>query len=86
MFYRTEMNFRPSGLGRVSMGLGGRGLDGTRGWGWGRGGWTLGDGTDIHSDGRSFKQTDACLDGQKFPPLFYRTSSPSGPLPKMKKW
>ena len=52
---------------------------GGRGWG-GRGsdalgGWSPGeDGTDVRSDGRT--------DGRKFPPVFYRTSSPSGPLPK----
>ena len=27
-------------------------------------------------------RTDVWTFGQKFPPLFYRTSSPSGPLPK----
>ena len=27
-------------------------------------------------------RSDGRTDGQKFPPLFYRTSSPSGPLPK----
>ena len=34
--------------------------------------------TDGLSDGRTEGQTD----GRKFPPLFYRKSSPLGPLPK----
>ena len=42
------------------------------------GGWTLGDGTDVRSLVRTFVRSD----GRKFPPVFYRTSSPSGPLPK----
>ena len=33
---------------------------------------------------RSFVRSDGRTDG-KFTPLFYRTSSPSGPLPKRKK-
>ena len=42
----------------------------------GEGGWTL-RGPDGRSLGRLFGRTDG-----KFTPLFYRTSSPSGPLPK----
>ena len=47
--------------------------------GWGRvvGAGPSGDGTDVRSDVR----TDVRTDGRKFPPVFYRTSSPSGPLP-----
>ena len=37
-----------------------------------------GDRTDVRSDVRSLVRTD----GRKFSPVFYRTSSPSGPLPK----
>ena len=44
-----------------------------RGWGAGGAG-PSGDRTDIRLDVRS--------DGRKFPPLFYRKSSPLGPLPK----
>ena len=43
----------------------------TKPWGWGRGG------TDVRTDVR----TDGRTDGQ-IPPVFYRTLSPSGPLPK----
>ena len=66
---------------------GGWGLDGAkvlgpRGWGGvGVGGGTLGG-----RDGRTFVCSVVCLlartDGRKFPPLFYRTSSPLGLLPK----
>ena len=64
-------------LGRVSQGLGGWVLEGAEGLGSrGRGGWTL-RGPDGRSLGRLFGRTDG-----KFTPLFYRTSSPSGPLPK----
>ena len=59
------------GLGRLSKGRGGWGLEGAEGLG--SGGWTLGG-----PDGRSLVRSD----GRKFPPVFYRTSSPSGPLPK----
>ena len=74
------------GLGRVSQGLGGWVLEGAEGLGWGGGldpqgtsGRTFARSL-IHSDGRSFVRTDG-----KFTPLFYRTSSPSGPLPKKEK-
>ena len=63
------------GLGRVSQGLGGWVLEGAEGLGSG-GGWTL-----RGPDGRSFVRSLVRTDG-KFTPLFYRTSSPSGPLPK----
>ena len=33
------------------------------------------------TDGRTYVRTDGRTDGQ-IPPVFYRTSSPSGPLPK----
>ena len=36
------------------------------------------------TDGRTYVRTDGWTDGQ-IPPVFYRTSSPSGPLPKKKK-
>ena len=32
--------------------------------------------------GRTLGRSDIQTDGRKFPPLFCRTSSPSGPLPK----
>ena len=57
------------GLGRVSKGLGGWGLERAKGLGLGGGAGPSGDGTDV----RSLGQTDGN------PPLFYRTSSPSGP-------
>ena len=63
-------------LGRVSKGLGGWGLERAEGLGSG-GGWTLRG----RPDGRSFVRSFVRTDG-KFTPLFYRTSSPSGPLPK----
>ena len=76
-------NFRPSVGGRGSLrGDGpGRGLAGGlehRGWGlrrvsMGPGGWGL-EGAD-RTDARSLGRTE-------IPPLFYRTSSPLGPLPK----
>ena len=49
---------------------------GPRGWGPG-GGWTLRG----RPDGHSFVRLLGWTDG-KFTPLFYRTPSPSGPLPK----
>ena len=72
------------GLGRVSKGLGGWGLERAEGLGPGGGGLdpqgmsgrTFAQ-TDVRSDGRTFGRTDG-----KFTPLSYRTSSPSGPLPK----
>ena len=62
------------GLERVSKGLGGWGLGGAVGLGPGEAG-PSGDGTDVRSFVRLFGRTE-------IPPLFYRTSSPSGPLPK----
>ena len=98
MSYRTEgENFHPSvggrgslrgdgawgvaggpeqgagGMGRVSKGLEGWGLEGPGVW---VGGLEPG-GTDVRSFARSYART-----GGNYPPLFYRTSSPSGPLPK----
>ena len=68
------------GLGRVSKGLGGWGLERAEGLGGldpqGTSGRTFG-----RSDVRTFGQTDGRTD-EKFTPLSYRTSSPSGPLPK----
>ena len=64
------------GLGRVSKGLGGWGLERAEGLGSGGGAWTLRGPT-----GRTFGRTFGRSDVQKFPPVFYRTSSPSGPLP-----
>ena len=66
------------GLGRVSKGLGGWGLERAEGLGSG-GGWTL-RGLTGRTFGRSFVRTDG-----KFTPLFYRTSSPLGPLPKRRE-
>ena len=43
-----------------------------------------GDRTDVRSFVRSFARSLVRTDG-KFTPLFYRTSSPSGPLPKKRK-
>ena len=63
------------GLGRVSKGLGGWGLERAEGLGSGGGGWTLRGRPDGRSFVRSFVRTENS-------PLFYRTSSPSGPLPK----
>ena len=66
------------GLGRVS-----KGLERAEGLGSGGGGLDpQGTGRTfvcsfVRSDGRSDVRTDG-----KFTPLFYRTSSPSGPLPK----
>ena len=84
-------NFCPSVGGRGSLRgdgawPGGKGKGGWRqvGWGLGRvskglGGWGLGgaEGLGSGSDVRSLGRTDG-----KFTPLSYRTSSPSGPLPK----
>ena len=58
---------------------------GGRGWGaWGSeapGGWAP-DGRSLgRTFGRSDVRTDGRTDGRKFPPVFYRTSSPSGLLP-----
>ena len=59
------------GGGRIGCwGVGGGGLGALRPRG-------AGPRTDVRSDGRS----DVRTDGRKFPPVFYRTSSPSGPLP-----
>jgi len=64
------------GLGRVSKGLGDWSLGGAEGVG----------GLDPRGTGRMFGRTFgrslACSDRRKFPTLFYRTSSPSDPLPK----
>ena len=73
------------GLGRVSKGLEGWGLEGAGGLG---GGLEPG-GTDVRSFARlfvrslvrSFVRSLARTDGN-YPPLFYRTTSPLGPLPK----
>ena len=70
------------GLGRVSKGLGGWGLERAEGLGSGGGLAPQGtDRTDVWTFVRSFVRSDVRTDG-KFTPLFYRTSSPSGPLPK----
>ena len=69
------------GLGRVSKGLGGWGMERAEGLG-SRGG--AGPSGDVRTDVRSFGRTDGRTDG-KFTPLFYRTSSPSGPLPKKER-
>ena len=70
------------GLGRVSKGLGGWGLERAEGLGSGGGFGPSGDvRTDVRSYPRTFGRLDVWTDG-KFTPLFYRTSSPSGPLPK----
>ena len=73
------------GLGRVSKGLEGWGLEMAEGLGSGGAG-PSGDGTDVRSDVCSlvcsFARSDGWMDRQKFPPLFYRILSPSGPLPK----
>ena len=71
------------GLGRVSKGLGGWGLERAELLGSG-GGWTLRGRPDGRSLARSFVRSDVRTDG-KFIPLSYRTSSPSGPLPKKGK-
>ena len=75
------------GLGRVSIrdslrACGAGTWAGPRVWGrgGGGGGGPSGDGTDVCSLAQTLVRTD----GQKFPPLFYRTSSPLGPLPKRK--
>ena len=68
------------GLGRVSKGLGGWGLERAEGLGpEGRGG--AGPSGDVRTDVRSDGRSDGRTDG-KFTPLSYRTSSPSGQLPK----
>ena len=73
------------GLGRVSKGLGGWGLERAEGLGSGGGPGPSGDvRTDVRSDARSFGRSLGWTDG-KFTPLFYRTSSPSGPLPKKRE-
>ena len=70
-------------LGRVSKGLGGWGLE--RAEGLGSGGGLDPQGTSGRTFVRSFVRSFVCsfvrTDG-KFTPLFYRTSSPLGPLPK----
>ena len=53
-------------------------LEGAEGLGWGGVLDPLGTGRTF---GRSFGRSDGWMDGRKFP-VFYRTSSPSGPLPK----
>ena len=71
------------GLGRVSKGLGGWGLE--RAEGLGSGGEGAGPSGDVRTDVRSFVRSFARSLGRtdgKFTPLCYRTSSPSGPLPK----
>ena len=70
------------GLGRVSKGLGGWGLE--RAEGLGLGGGLDPQGTSGRTFARSFARSFGRTDG-KFTPLFYRTSSPSGPLPKRRK-
>ena len=67
------------GLGRVSKGLGGWGLERAEGLGSGGGG--AGPSGDVRTDVRTFGRSFGRTDG-KFTPLSYRTSSPSGPLPK----
>ena len=69
------------GLERVSKGLGGWGLERAEGLGWGG----AGSSGDVRTDVRSFVRSFARSDG-KFTPLSYRTSSPSGPLPKRTKF
>ena len=66
------------GLGRVSKGLGGWGLERAEGLG-SRGG--AGPSGDVRTDVRLLVRTDGRTDG-KFTTLSYRTLSPSGPLPK----
>ena len=61
------------GLGRVSKGLGGWGLEGAEGLGSG------GRGLDPQGTGRMFVRSD---ERTEIPPVFFRTSSPLGPLPK----
>ena len=63
------------GMGRVSKGLGGQGLEVGRGL---EGAGDLG-GPGPWGDGRSFARS---LRQTEIPPLFYKTSSQSGPLPK----
>ena len=43
-----------------------------------------GPGRALARDGRSFLRSFVHSDERKFSPVFYRTSSPSGPLPKRK--
>ena len=80
MSYRTE--------GGISIRLwGGRGsLGGEGAWKagvWGAGGLEPGGmgRMDVSLFGQTFVHSDGQMDGWKFPPLFYRTSAPSGPLP-----
>ena len=71
------------GLGRVSKGLGGWGLE--RAEGLGPGGGLDPQGTSGRTFARTFARTFVRSFGRmdgKFTPLSYRTSSPSGPLPK----
>ena len=70
------------GLGRVSKGVGGWGLE--RAEGLGSGG-EAGPSRDVRTDIRTFVWTYGRTYG-KFTPLSYRTSSPSGPLPKRTKF
>ena len=81
------------GLGRVSKGVGGWGLERAEGLGSGGGGGGLDpqgtNRTDVRTDVRTFVRTFGRSDVRtfgrtygKFTPLCYRTSSPSGPLPK----
>ena len=54
-------------------------------WVWrGEGGWNP-RGIIAHSFAGSFVWTDGQKDGRKLSPVFYRTSSPSGPVPKRRK-
>ena len=69
------------GLGRVSKGLGAWGLE--RAEGLGSAGGLDPQGTSGRTFARSFVRSLVRTDG-KFTPPFYRTSSPSGPLPKSK--
>ena len=70
------------GLGRVSKGVGGWGLERAEGLGSGGG---AGPSRDVRTDVRTFVRTFGRAYG-KFTPLSYRTSSPSGPLPKRTKF
>ena len=82
----TEGNFCPS--------MGGRGCLREEGGAGGleQGGWGLeraerlgSRGLDPGGTGRTFFGTFVRTDGRKFPPLFFRTLSPSGPLPKRER-
>ena len=81
-FFVGGLEQRGWGLGQVSKGLGGWGLGrvskGLEGWGLEG---TGGRGAGAWRDRRSFVPLFARTAGN-YPPLFYRTSSPSGPLPK----